>query len=121
MASYNLMRQKLAQGEVVLGVGIRLVRTGEIAKIMQAAGFDWIWSDLEHSALSLDQASQISLAAIDAGQDWSQRLVRSVSPGIGAPGAAAGLVCDRNPLLALDTILCAAGSFCGSSRGLPMC
>jgi 4-hydroxy-2-oxoheptanedioate aldolase len=67
MASYNLLRQKLAQGDVVLGVGIRLVRTGEIAKIMQAAGFDWIWSDLEHSALSLDQASQISLAAIDAG------------------------------------------------------
>ena len=34
------------------------------------------------------------LAAIDAGQDWSQRLVRSVSPGIGVPGAAPSVSLD---------------------------
>jgi uncharacterized protein (TIGR02302 family) len=34
------------------------------------------------------------LAAIDAGPDWSQRLVRSVSPGIGVPGAATAVTLD---------------------------
>lgn len=65
--SHNPARDRLARGELSLGVGIRLVRTGEIAKIMQSAGFDWIWTDLEHGPHSLDQASQISLAALDAG------------------------------------------------------
>ena len=65
--TYNPARDRLAKGELSLGVGLRLVRTGEIAKIMQAAGFDWLWIDLEHGPHSLDQASQISLAAIDAG------------------------------------------------------
>jgi uncharacterized protein (TIGR02302 family) len=34
------------------------------------------------------------LAAIDAGQDWSQRLIRSVSPGIGTPSAAVAVTLD---------------------------
>jgi 2-keto-3-deoxy-L-rhamnonate aldolase RhmA len=68
MASpHNPARERLQQGELSLGVGLRIVRTGEIARIMQAAGFDWLWIDLEHGPLSLDQASQISLAALDAG------------------------------------------------------
>jgi 4-hydroxy-2-oxoheptanedioate aldolase len=66
-ASNNPARDRLVKGELSIGVGLRLVRTGEIAKIMQAAGFDWLWIDLEHGPHSLDQASQISLAAIDAG------------------------------------------------------
>jgi 4-hydroxy-2-oxoheptanedioate aldolase len=65
--SHNLARDRLAQGELSLGIGLRIVRTPEIAKIMQAAGFDWLWIDLEHGPLSLDQASQISVAALDAG------------------------------------------------------
>jgi len=65
--SHNLARDRLAAGGLALGIGLRLVRTGEIAKIMQAAGFDWIWVDLEHGPHSLDQASQICCAALDAG------------------------------------------------------
>ncbi len=34
------------------------------------------------------------LAAIDAGQDWPQRLVRAVSPGVGTPAAAASVSLD---------------------------
>src|ERR1700722_9751242 len=63
----NPARDRLARGELSLGVGIRLVRTVEVAKIMHSAGFDWLFLDLEHSAMSLDQASQISIAALDAG------------------------------------------------------
>jgi len=65
--SHNLARDRLAAGELSLGVGLRLVRTGEIAKILQSAGFDWLWVDLEHGPHSLDQAAQISVAALDAG------------------------------------------------------
>lgn len=63
----NPARERLIKGELSLGVGLRIVRTGEIARIMQSAGFDWLWIDLEHGPLSLDAASQISLAALDAG------------------------------------------------------
>jgi 4-hydroxy-2-oxoheptanedioate aldolase len=66
-SSHNPARARLERGELSLGVGIRVVRTGEIAKMMQSAGFDWLWIDLEHGPHSLDQASQISLAALDAG------------------------------------------------------
>ncbi|MGH7088941.1 MAG: HpcH/HpaI aldolase family protein [Stellaceae bacterium] len=67
MANYNPARQRLAKGELSLGVGLRIVRTGEIARMMASAGFDWLWIDLEHGPLTLDAASQISLAALDAG------------------------------------------------------
>lgn len=63
----NPARARLAKGETSLGVGIRLTRTVEIAKLMRSAGFDWLFLDLEHSVMSLHQASQIAIAALDAG------------------------------------------------------
>jgi 4-hydroxy-2-oxoheptanedioate aldolase len=63
----TLARRRLEAGELALGVGLRLIRTGEIAKVFESAGFDWIWVDLEHGPHSLGDASQICLAALDAG------------------------------------------------------
>lgn len=63
----NPARDRLAEGRLSLGVGIRLARTVEIAKAMRVAGFDWLFLDLEHGIMSLDTASQIATAAIDAG------------------------------------------------------
>ena len=63
----NAARDRLAKGEVALGVGIRMSRTVEIAKILQRAGYDWLFIDLEHGVMSLDCASQISIAALDCG------------------------------------------------------
>lgn len=63
----NPARERLERGELSLGTGVRLTRTIEIAKAMKTAGYDWLFIDLEHSALSLDTASQISIAALDAG------------------------------------------------------
>src|SRR5215218_4608747 len=34
---------------------------------MKSAGYDWLFVDLEHGALSIESASQICLAALDAG------------------------------------------------------
>ncbi|MDE2516128.1 MAG: aldolase [Rhodospirillales bacterium] len=62
----NAARDRLAKGEVSLGVGIRLTRSVEIARQMAAAGYDWLFLDLEHGAMSLDAAAQIAVAALDA-------------------------------------------------------
>lgn len=63
----NSARERLAAGELAIGVGVRLARTIEIGKLMQGCGYDWLLIDLEHGTISLDAASQISIAALDAG------------------------------------------------------
>src|SRR6266700_3251456 len=63
----NVAREKLEQGQLSLGVGIRLTRSVEIAKAMAVAGFDWLFLDMEHGVMSLEACAQISTAALDAG------------------------------------------------------
>jgi 2-keto-3-deoxy-L-rhamnonate aldolase RhmA len=63
----NTARERLERGELSLGVGVRVVRGTEIAKAMKSAGYDWLFIDLEHGTLSIETASQICLAALDAG------------------------------------------------------
>lgn len=63
----NPARARLEAGEVSIGVGLRVSRTVDIAKAMKTAGYDWLFIDLEHSPISIDTASQISVAALDAG------------------------------------------------------
>src|SRR6185312_3431675 len=63
----NVAREKLEQGQLSLGVGIRLTRSVEIAKAMAASGFDWLFLDMEHGVMSLEACAQISTAALDAG------------------------------------------------------
>jgi 4-hydroxy-2-oxoheptanedioate aldolase len=67
MTVTNLARERLERGELSLGVGIRVVRSVEVAKAMKSAGFDWLFIDLEHGALSIETASQMCLAALDTG------------------------------------------------------
>jgi 2-keto-3-deoxy-L-rhamnonate aldolase RhmA len=63
----NPVREALAAGRVSLGVGVRGLRTGEIARMMKSAGFDWLFIDLEHGPSSVETAFTISVAALDAG------------------------------------------------------
>jgi len=63
----NPARDRLRQGELALGAGIRLSRTAEVADMMKTAGFDWLFIDLEHGAISIDTASQMAVAALNAG------------------------------------------------------
>src|SRR5215470_1986982 len=63
----NVAREKLEQGQLALGVGIRMTRSVEIAKAMAVAGFDWLFLDMEHGVMSLEACAQISTAALDAG------------------------------------------------------
>jgi 2-keto-3-deoxy-L-rhamnonate aldolase RhmA len=67
MTVRNAAHEKLEQGQLSLGVGVRLTRSVEIGKAMAVAGFDWLFLDMEHGVMSLDACAQISVAALDAG------------------------------------------------------
>jgi 2-keto-3-deoxy-L-rhamnonate aldolase RhmA len=63
----NHAKERLEAGELALGVGLRQARTVDIARIMKTAGYDFLFIDMEHNAMSVDLAGQISIAAQDAG------------------------------------------------------
>ena len=67
MTVRNVAREKLEQGHLSLGVGVRMTRSVEIARAMAVAGFDWLFLDMEHGVMSLEACAQISVAALDAG------------------------------------------------------
>jgi 4-hydroxy-2-oxoheptanedioate aldolase len=55
----NPARERMESGGVALGMGLRHSRSVEIAKIGKAAGFDWLFIDLEHNAMGIETAQQI--------------------------------------------------------------
>jgi 4-hydroxy-2-oxoheptanedioate aldolase len=78
----NHAKEKLARGEPVYSMTVRLVRTVDIASIAYTAGFDAIYIDLEHSSFPLEAASQICLACNHLG----------VTPLVRVPGLDASLI-----------------------------
>src|SRR5947207_3286308 len=63
----NSVKEKLARGEVVASMTVRLVPTVEIVRIAKSAGFDALYIDLEHSSFSLETTSQLCIMALEAG------------------------------------------------------
>ena len=63
----NLAKEIFLNGGLSLGVSIRQSRTVDIGKIMAASDYDWLFIDMEHNSMDVDTASQISVAAQDAG------------------------------------------------------
>jgi len=63
----NPVKEKLARGELVASMTVRLVPGVEIVRIAKSAGFDTLYIDLEHSSFSIATASQISIMALEAG------------------------------------------------------
>jgi 4-hydroxy-2-oxoheptanedioate aldolase len=63
----NTAKARLKRNQLAIGIGVRLVRNVDIIKVMKAAGFDWLFLDLEHGTMSIDAAAQIATAALDAG------------------------------------------------------
>jgi len=90
----NHAKDKLARGEVVSSMTVRLVRGIEIARIAKTAGFDSLYVDMEHSSFSLETTSQICMAALEIGitpfvrvpgPDDVQRILDAGALGIIAP------------------------------------
>ena len=63
----NHTKQRLTAGELTIGFGIRQARTVDIAKIIGSCGYDWLSIDMEHNTMGIDTATQICVAALDAG------------------------------------------------------
>lgn len=63
----NTAKARLKRNQLAIGIGVRLVRNVDIIKVMKAAGFDWLFLDLEHGAMSIQTACEISTAAQDSG------------------------------------------------------
>ena len=64
---HNAAKDRLAAGELALGIILRQARTVDIAPVMKACGYDWLFLDLEHNSMDLDVAVQISVAALGVG------------------------------------------------------
>src|SRR5256885_7718947 len=122
----NSVKDKLARGEVVASMAVRLVPGVEIVRIAKTAGFDSIYIDLEHSAFSIETTSQISIMALEADipafvrvpantPEYISRVLDGGALGVIAPGV-------RSAAEARDVVAAAkyppAGSR-GLSAGLP--
>jgi 2-keto-3-deoxy-L-rhamnonate aldolase RhmA len=63
----NLLKEKLDAGGLALGAGLKHAANVDIGRAMKTAGFDWLFIDMEHSAIAVDGAANVSVAAQDAG------------------------------------------------------
>ncbi len=63
----NHAKDRLIAGELSIGMGVKVLRSVEVARIMKTAGYDWLFVDLEHAPTSVETAFEISVAALDAG------------------------------------------------------
>ena len=63
----NFAKERLQQGQLAVGLGIRQARTVEIGRVLATCGYHWAFLDMEHSALTLDTAAQLAVACQDAG------------------------------------------------------
>src|SRR5256885_9202041 len=63
----NKTKRKLANNELALGFGVTHLRTGATAMIAAAADHDWLFIDMEHGAFSVQEATQLCLAALPTG------------------------------------------------------
>jgi 2-keto-3-deoxy-L-rhamnonate aldolase RhmA len=63
----NAALRRLRAGELALGFGVHHLRTAATPMLAKAAGFDWLFIDMEHGAFSVQEATQLCLAALPVG------------------------------------------------------
>src|SRR5262245_63177774 len=63
----NNVRERLAAGQLALGLGLRQTRTVDMGRVLATCGFDFAFIDMEHSTLGIDTAAQMAVACHDAG------------------------------------------------------
>lgn len=64
---HNPFLARLRAGELILMMGIRSGRTGDVVRVARSTGHDAVLIDLEHSSMSLDVAAQLCATAGDLG------------------------------------------------------
>jgi len=63
----NHTRERLAKGEVVYGCGLQVYRSSEIPRAFAAAGFDYVFIDMEHGSFNLETVHDLIVSSNLAG------------------------------------------------------
>jgi 2-keto-3-deoxy-L-rhamnonate aldolase RhmA len=63
----NVARERMRNGGLAVGLGLRQFRTVDVGIAAAACGFDWLFIDCEHNAMDLSVACEISTAALGQG------------------------------------------------------
>ena len=63
----NTAKRKLADGGIALGLILHHLRTAAAPALAAAGGHDFLFIDMEHGAFSVQQATQLCLAALPTG------------------------------------------------------
>ena len=63
----NAAKRKMQSGDVALGFGVHHLRTAAVPMLAKASGHDWLFIDTDHGAFSVQEATQICLAALPHG------------------------------------------------------
>ncbi|CAH2604163.1 2,4-dihydroxyhept-2-ene-1,7-dioic acid aldolase [Rhodovastum atsumiense] len=63
----NAALARLRAGKMALGYGLHHMRTAAVPALARAAGYHWLFIDMEHGAFSIHEASELCLAALPAG------------------------------------------------------
>lgn len=72
----NHALQKMRNNDLAIGISLRQWRTTDIGRLLSPTGVDWVNIDMEHGAMSVDQAAALAIACQDAG----------ISPLVRVPG-----------------------------------
>jgi len=59
--------RRIRSGQLTLGFGVQHLRGAAVPLLAKAAGYDWLFIDSEHGAISTQEISQICLAALPTG------------------------------------------------------
>jgi 2-keto-3-deoxy-L-rhamnonate aldolase RhmA len=63
----NTALRKMRAGETALGFGVHHLRTSAVPVLAKATGHDWLFIDTEHGAFSVQEATQLCIAALPHG------------------------------------------------------
>jgi len=63
----NPAKDRLLAGEVVLGMNVRIVRSGDIALLAKTTGHDFIFIDMQHSLFTVETVGHIAQVALANG------------------------------------------------------
>jgi 2-keto-3-deoxy-L-rhamnonate aldolase RhmA len=63
----NATLTKLRAGNIAIGFGVNHLRSVSVPMMAKTAGFDWLFIDMEHGAFSIQEATQLCIAALPVG------------------------------------------------------
>src|SRR5690242_7090470 len=90
------MKEKLAAGDLVLCMNLRLARSVDIAMVAKAGGYDALYVDMQHAPYSIETTATICAAALGIGitplvrvpnhdRQWMSRVLDAGAQGVILP------------------------------------